>query len=441
MSHRDLLPQIISQWEAQQAPYRLYRNYYDGKHAFPFASRKFAATYRWILARARENLMPAVVAAFTDVIRISSWTDTKAIKAADLNGVTRLAGLIHRETFREGDAYTITWPDPAGEARAVFQPAEKIVPHIDPTNPDVLDLAARVWIEDSGYGRVNIYTPDACERYVSRLKITDAGRSLRRSFTDQAIAWGPFADNLGGPVLTHAMGATPVVWWKRDADDQSGKGRSILEQAIPAQDELNYHVVTGLISSERIALPIRYALADIPPEGSLEFDPTIESILGLTAKQAGQFAEPDAGKLIALQTAAEQKIARIVGVPPYVFSQQSADVPSGEALRILNARRTSAVLAFQADATPCWRGQMGLLGYDDVEPEWADPTPHDDTERLTNGTLAKSLGLPVEEWLREAGYDPDAVDAGGERLADRVRAESSRSAVAQAQAFLDGQSV
>ena len=441
MTHATLLPTIVDQWDRQQPHYRLLRNYYDGRHQFPFASQKFARTYQWILAKARENLMPAVVAAFTDVCRIESWTSTEAIDDADLNGITRLAGLVHRETFRAGDAFTLTWPDPSSRARAVFQSADKIVPHVDPANQDVLDWAARVWVDtDTGHGRINVYDAGTCERFVTRLKVLDEnGHSLRRSFTDQARSWVAFQDDTGGPVLEHQFGTGPVVWWKRDADDQHGRGRSVLEQAIPAQDELNYHVVTGLISSERIALPIRYALSDAAPNGGVEFDPTKESILALMANQVGQFDGPDADKLLALQTAAEQKIARIVGIPPYVFSQQSADVPSGEALRILNARRTSTVEAFQADATPCWRGQMDLLGHAGVSPVWADPTPHDDAERLSNAVTAKTLGLPVEEWLRTAGLDPSATDAAGATLADRVRAEATQSAQSMAQAFMDGQ--
>ena len=122
-----------------------------------------------------------------------------------------------------------------------------------------------------------------------------------------------------------------------------------------------------------------------------------------------------------------------------MFSQQQGDIPSGEALRILNARRTATVQAFEAEATPCWRGQLALLGWeDDVAPVWEDPTPHDDTERLAAARAAKDLGLPAEDWLRIAGYDPHAVDDSGATLADRVRDEAARTAQAAAQAFLDG---
>ena len=261
--------------------------------------------------------------------------------------------------------------------------------------------------------------------------------------TDRPIGWAPYSSPGAPETIPHAFGAVPVIWWKRDAARQDAHGVSILDQIIPIQDELNYHVVTALIASERIALPIRYAIAEqastLGQNQQVNFDPTRENILALAANAVGEFAGPDADKLIALQNAAEQKIARTTGIPPYVFSQQQGDIPSGEALRILNARRTATVQAFEAEATPCWRGQLALLGWeDDVAPVWEDPTPHDDTERLAAARAAKDLGLPAEDWLRIAGYDPHAVDDSGATLADRVRDEAARTAQAAAQAFLDG---
>ncbi|GAA2184966.1 hypothetical protein GCM10009785_34920 [Brooklawnia cerclae] len=440
---RDDLPAIIESWISQQPHYDLFTRYYEGRHAFPFASWKFRQRYRWITERARMNLMPATVSAFTDRISIDSWTSQDGIDEAEANAIERLAGMVHRGAWRDGDAFTITWQLPNGKLRAARQPANAIVPHVDPDNQEVLDRAARVWVDSTTrHARVNIYYADRCERYISRLPVVEKDGAKLRDIPKVAIGWMPYDGDDGGPVLTHGFGVVPVVWWKRDSDDPDKRGRSILERVIQTQDELNYYVASTIVASERIALPIRYALADsvgLNGEMSAEFDPTKESILALVAKTAGEFPGPDSDKLLALRAAAQQDICLATGIPPYVFSKNRGDVPSGVALRIINESRTSAVRTFEADATPCWRGQMELLGHPGMRPIWDDPTPHDASEQLTQAQAEKDLGMPPEIWLRTAGYDPAATDEGGVSLADRVRAEAASSATAMAQAFLDGQ--
>lgn len=436
---REDLPAAVAEWSSQQRGYNKLNRYYRGKHAFPFASWKFRLNYKWITERARMNLMPATVSAFTDRIRIDAWTNHDAIEDAERNGLARLAAAVHRGCWRDGDAYTITSLLPNGTPRAIIQAPGTIVPHVDPANPDVLDHATKIWVDkQSRHARATIYWPDHIERFQSRLPLYDGNQYSLRDMPDTQIGWMPTPEE---PVQPHNFGAVPVVWWKRDADTQDVKGVSILNQAIPSQDELNYYVATTIIASERIALPIRYALAETAPpttNSGVAFDPTKESILALVAKQVGEFPGPDADKLLALRAAAQQDICLQVGIPPYVFSRNPGDIPSGVALRIVNESRTAAVTAFEADATACWRGQMALLGHTDTQPQWADPTPADASEQLARAQTEKAMGLPPEVWLRTAGYDPQAVDESGQTLADRVRAEATNNASAMAQAFMGG---
>lgn len=250
------------------------------------------------------------------------------------------------------------------------------------------------------------------------------------------IAWMPVPDE---PVQPHNFGAVPVVWWKRDADTQTDKGVSILNQVIQTQDELNYYVASTIIASERISMPIRYALADAAPPTTtgVTFDPTRESILALVAaKTAGEFPGPDADKLLALRAAVQQDICLAVGIPSYVFARDPGNIPSGLALRIVNESRTRGD-RIRGRSPPRWRGQMALLGHADTQPQWGDPTPADSTEQLARAQAERDMGLPPEVWLRTAGYDPAAVDESGVSLADRVRVEATTSATRMAQAFMD----
>ena len=129
-------------------------------------------------------------------------------------------------------------------------------------------------------------------------------------------------------------------------------------------------------------------------------------------------------------------MARVTGIPTFYFQQSGGDAPSGESLRVVSSRLVSGVNAFILDNTPTWHGQLQLLGVTDPHISWADPMPLSTEELLANGADAKALGLPVDEWLRQAGYDPDEM-IGGTRLADLVQS-AQVSAAQTARAFMDG---
>lgn len=434
------LPAIVAEWQARQKPLALYRDYYNGDHQLGFASPKFRQQYRWLLRQSRENLMPATVKAFTDLKRIEAWTNAEAIDEAAERGMRRLAGMVNREEFRAGNAFTLTWTNSSGDRQAVYQHPGQIVPRVDDENPDVLLWAARVWVDGFNRGRVNIYHADRCERFATKLPLKDGAGHRLRDMPDAELGWAPYSDDMGGDVLKHDFGAVPVCWWKRDADDPWSWGRSVLDDAIPVQDELNYLVAVSNGAVERAARPIRYALVSSPEivgaaNARVDFDPSTEDVLTLTANTAGQFGAPDMAALVALQQHAEQKIARVVGIPPYVFSQMSGEVPSGVSLRVVNERRTSAVNTSNDDDTPVWRGQMDLLGFEDCEPLWAPTMPLTEEEAVTIASAEKNdLGLPADHWLRTIGLDPSATDANGVTLDERVA-----SSVQQvAQTFLNG---
>ncbi len=428
----------LADWRDKLAPrIRQFRRYHDGEHLSPFASQLFLHRYKWLIRQSRENLMPACVSGFTDLLVIEDWT---ADMEADMRGrMSRLASFVHREAFIAGDAYSLTWKNPKGEKRAIFKRADQIIPHVSEDDPDTLDWALEPWIDKHGFARLSVYRDTVMERWISRLPVIDDGRNKLRDFPIDQIAWKPLDDDeYGGHLVKHDFGAVPVVWWKRQPDDQWSHGRSVLEQAIPAQDELNHLKSVSNAAVERIAQPIRYALADKPPPGGkVDFDPSREDILGLTATSAGQFPGPDGGSLVDLQANARQALANVVGIPPYVFSHSSGDVPSGESLRVLNARRTAVVKAFAADSIPCWRGQLELLGLEG-EPVFADPSMLTDMEAAALAAAEKDLGMPVEHWLRTLGYDPDSKTDRGGTLAEAVRQEASQSAAAIGRSFREG---
>ena len=446
MSH---LTDAVEQWQDQQDLYSVFDDYYRGRHQLRFASRDFQDKYaRQLLTDAvmsiRENMCPAAVTAFTDGISVSSWGDDTVNRLAADIGLSRLEGFINRAGFKSGDAFAVVWPDRTGQPRPSFQRPDAMVPTVDPDVPDMLDHAARIWVDKANYGRVNIYWPDRLERYRTvdpiRQKSTDA---VNMPVWDSN--WTPM-DDTDGDVIPHDFGVVPVCWWKRDPDDHLAHGNSILLDVIPLQDATNKSLADLIITSEAFSRPLMYLLnfrddapknpfakADQPKPSKKRFDPTGQQILTLDGGGPfGRLDPPDMTKVLRVQDAFATKVARVIGAPSYYFSQTSGDVPSGESLRVLSTRRTATIKAWQRDAEPVWRGLLQLLGVDDPTIEWADPMPLDPLEKAQVAQAKKALGYSLEDIAAFLGE----TDVDG--IVQRAQQASAESAQALGRSLMNG---
>ena len=448
----------ISEWKKRAPLYQLYRDYYDGNHALKFASKYFQREYGDLVKQLRENLCPTVVNAFTDRLAISSWTgsddDADVLGESVEQGLSRLLNMVNREAFRCGDAYALVWDGGDGTPKPRFHRADQIVPHVDPIDPDRLDWAAKVWIDpDTGRGRVNVYYADRVEQYATRNQLQTEGVQAKfTDFPDSDSAWLPWADDDGPEVIPHEYGAVPVLWFRRDADENAGYGRSILADVIPLQDALNKSVADLVVLSERYSRPFWYLLNHQPPQPRLDpatgkpedptirlnqrrFNPNEQTIFTTDGPGPfGQLDPPDMTRLLQIQDGYALKIARVVGIPAYYLTQTSGDVPSGESLRVLSSRLTAGVVDFQQDTTPVWRGLMQLLGFDDAQPVWAPAAELDEMEKLQAAVIKRNdLGYSQEDVL----YDLGEVDVDG--ILARSRAERANVGQVAVDAFRRGE--
>lgn len=453
----------VTKWRTDYPHYQLFQDYYDGRHQLRFASedwrQKYASLIGAVVMGIRENLCPAVVTGFTDAISVNSWGIDGSDREAVSQGLSRLEGLINREAFRAGDAFALAWPGRDGTTKASFQRARDMVPQADDLDPDRLLWCAKIWLDTpSNRGRVNIYTDRGVERWETANPLASESRAWSEMPTE-LNAWRGCTDK-DGDWLPHDYGVVPVCWWKQDADDQTGPGRSILSDVVPVQDALNRSLADMVVTSEAYSRPFWYLLnfqqqatqnpyalaaakttsTDVlaPSFTQQRWDPNKQRIFTHDGPGPfGQLDPPDLTKLQQVQDGYALKVARVVGLPNYHFSQTSGDVPSGESLRVLTTRKTSRVRAWQRDATPVWRGLMQLLGVPEPDIKWVDPAPLAEDERLSYANLARDLGLPPEIWLREAGYDAD-MEIDGVRLAALVRSQAASTGSALGNAFMAG---
>lgn len=438
----------VADWKVRSGDISLYTDYYDGKHRIgEYATPAFRRDFLWVLENARENYCKAVVNGFSSKMKITTWesnTEDNAKTAAQLvddTGMQRTMNYTHRETHKTGDAYVLVWNDASGERRAWPKKSGMCVPLIEPGNPDAMRVFATLWINEDGYGRVNLYYGDALERWVTFAKLRQ--RSMARqsinttAWPEKKTAWRLF-DGDGDPdTISHDFGQVPAVWFPHDADGFGEHGRSVLEDVIPLQDGLNKSVADLIVGGENFAQPLRAlmnyrAKKTIDPETGevttekIEANPTVNKLLAIPGNgPLTQLDPPDATKLIAVHEAWANKVTRVTGLPAFYVTQTSGEPPTGVALRVLSTRLTDMTWDTMNDFTPRWSEVQSLLGNTDVRPVWKDPAPTDTSEELDNAEARKRIGWGLLENLKELGYDPD--DA--ERIikdADQRRADTQR---------------
>lgn len=407
------------------AGYDLARDYEEGRHRHPYATPAFARKYAWILQQARMNICPTVRSNFTDLVQIQAWTgasETAASQYAETTDLDQVIDLAVNESWRCGDAYILVWPGADGQRRPWYHRADQVAFALDPADPTVMAWAAKLWVTDDGYGRVNVYYPKQLERWATVGKVRETGESAIAWDTKTAeTAWAPYTGDGEPEVQTHDMGRVPWIHLPFDPQSQGGHGRSILRDVIPEQDALNHTVHSLLVNTEQYAAPLR-ALMEHEPTVTIDpatgravterlvVDETREKILGFKGKgPLVQLDPPNSANLLQVKQAYLADAAVLVGIPVSDVVPDLGNVPSGAALRVLAARRTNTVRAYTKAITGRISVLMDLLGVPDARPEWVDPAPMDDTERVTNAQARVDLGYPLEEVLPDLGESPDDI--------------------------------
>lgn len=435
----------VADWKLRINNIQLYTDYYSGRHRIgQFATPAFRRSFEWILLNARENLCKAVVKGFASKMVIKGWEaatpeqSKQAGQLVDDLGMTRVFNLAHREAPRTGDSYVLVWPDASGDNRAWPKLSSQIAVRTKPGDPDSLLWAAMLWVDDGGFGRVNLYYEDVLERYTTTGKLRE--RSSQPGdpidWPSRASSYVPYSADGDSDVIAHQYGRVPVVWFPWDADELGCHGRSILEDVVPLQDGLNKSIADLIVGGESFAMPLRYLLnfvakKRIDPEtgevteAKIKADPTVDKFLTIPGNgPIGQLDPPDATKLLAVHEAYATKISRVTGLPAFYVSQVTGEPPTGVALRVLSTRLTNLASEAHTDFGPQWSAVMELLGVAGVRPRWEHPAPVDESEQIANALDRKALGFGFRENLLAMGYDEDDVD--------RIQADAQATAASTA---------
>lgn len=468
MDHDALIDEGLKQLAIAAGPVAEYDRYYRGDHPTPFATAKFLNAFGHLLRQTRDNLMPSIVKARTDRLRIDLF-DTAAAAASDptptgaATGDTDQVRALAAEITATGQwkvtaadalrtavslqsAYLLVWPD-IDTGRPVWscQRPDVFTIVVDPENPARKLAAVKAWREGKRW-RVNLYTGDVIVKRISRAA-DPAGRPKR------ATQLMPYVDpDTGADTVVNPWGVVPA--FELDA------GACVFAQAMPLVDAGNKSLADMLVGMESHALPQRGATGVDPgppdpvtgrPRELFKSHPGSVWTHGNPAAKFFQFDAANLEQLIAVQESFRLEQARVTHTPPRLLGLVAGTDSSGEQIRMDERPLTAEVVDLQDRFTDAFADAMALslrmLGVAArVAVVWANPAPVDDAEaadleikRWQAAQARQAVGVPFRHNMRAAGYtDAEIDDMLAEKARDQVAAPQPDMATAMRAAFAAG---
>ncbi|MDP9364402.1 MAG: phage portal protein [Chloroflexota bacterium] len=438
-------------------------SYLAGVQDLAFATAKYEAVYGDRFGAFAYNRCGGVVDALADRLHVEAFAaedDAIGQRAKDLwdaNRMDKRSGEVHKEAFAAGDGFVLVWPESPDlrDANGAQIPAvwPMKAPHVrvlyDDEFPDRIVLAARSWIAH-GRRRLNLYFPDRTEKYVTKSTIT-AYASGADSLANPLAGWPTAAasfeehrpDGDEAWPVANPWGVVPVFHFGNNAGTNE-LGRSELADVIPLQDALN-NVLTNLVAGvELVGFPLKAIIgldADDPEvttalgriEAGLSKILAIPGGVGPDAPQPSiaEFSAGNLAQVIAVVDLFDTMISRVSRVPIH-WLQMSGGFDSGRALRIAEspfvAKLEDRQTAFGTDWADALRLALRMTGAEDpgeLSPVWRSAAPLSVEDRWDVALQQSAVGLPLEQILREAGYDEDTIAKIAAAKAEAVEAFES----------------
>ncbi len=440
-------------------------NYYSGQLPEIFADARLRAAIRRAGLSLTLNFSHNVVDAVCDRLEIASVTSDEAspneaiTQVWDANQLGLQAPNAMKKAGIFGDAFILVWPDDGADEA---NPQVKIR-YQDPrcvrvmyANDDPLepDYAIKRWEQDYAHPLmttmqqqvfVDLYYASRIEHYQTK---PGAKGDDEKDFVPSTVADSD-GDNDAAPhdaVEVNPFGVLPMFHLRTGADCYGDPEHA---QGYSAQDAIHEAVLDLIVTLAYAGHPQRYRLlspgADTSqatagdegryafalqssgdtlnifnePQSQLKSSPG--SLWELTQTAAvGQFDAADSSTFLNTINAVLRYMAIITNTP-FTRLDPSGVVPSGEALRTLEAPFIKKVKARQNSYGATWSAvfafALKLMGYDNasVDVRWAPAASTDDSDTWALVQAKQANGVPAAVTLMEAGYDADTVN---EWLAD-----------------------
>ena len=463
-------------WALNELPrnaqkYALARRYYDGDHDLQFATQRWRNVFGRLFRQLKLNLCPVLVDTPKARLRIEKWEfdnqlddeqeETLALppdvvktarrlerRAAEVwrrNRMQKRAGEVHGEALTTGDSYVLVWPNAQGQATFYPHLAGTVAVEHDPENPGHLVRGAKAWL-DKGFVRLTLYYCDRIEKYISAQKAS--------SLPSGAYSFVPYIERDASGLsvepwpLANPYGKVPIFHFANNAA-MGASGQSEINPLCSVQDALNKSIKDMMVAMEYASYRQRYATGVEMPTDPVTgapynpFEAGADRLWHIEDQNAkfGEFSESDIAKFLEVKRGFQADMALVARIPLHYFTLRGGDVPSGDALELLDSPFADKVLDRQTAFGCTWADAMRLAleiegeSGASVSPQWCDAHARTELSRVT--VIAKKrtdLGISQKQSWREAGYS----DAEITRMETEKSDESQSLGSMMGSAFLGG---
>lgn len=400
-----------------------YQEYLEGKHPVAFATDKFRKTFGRTFDSFAYNRLESVVSAYTDGLQVSGLSSDDPGLAADAqmqwddNRMDVRENESTTDALGYGDGFLVVEADPNVNGRVHYwvNDPRNIRVHYSDEVPGELDLAAKRWVAEDGYARLNLYYVDKVDKYISRNK---AQGGIITS-TANADIWNYLEDESFALTVTDTV---PVFHLGNNART-NGYGTSEIKLLIPLQDAMNFVLMTSMVATEFAAFSQKVMMG-VQPENAEEeaqmarFESGVDRIMMLFDENAkiGEFSAADLSKYIELAEFWDRTISAVSRVPMRWLKAGGA-AESGEAKRMdeapFTAKKEDRQRSFGYTYSEAVRYGLRLTGKDvppgAIRVNWVSAAPHSEADTWALVETKVRSGLPFMAALREAGYDTDQI--------------------------------
>lgn len=405
--------------EREQPRLNKIADYMCGKHSSIYVPRGARAEYRWLIERARVNILPLIVTVVAQNMYVDGYRPAGSDDNAEpwtvwqANRMDARQHGIHRSVLTYGAAYTVVMPGKPVPVITPFSPRRMTALYADPVN----DEWPIYGVED-------------------RLENTkDGPRRVVRVYDDQArytLVGKPDGSQLqpdaGDWAMEHGLGVCPIVRYV-NAQDLDGDGViGEVEPLIEAQDQLNMTTFNLLMAQQYAAFRQRWVTGMAPPvdENGNPMEPFKSRVDGLfvaedTDTKFGEFEATDLKGYLDSRESTIRHIATLTQVPPYHLLGQMVNL-SAEALAAARDgldRKTDEHESLCGESHEQTLRLAGLASGDAAAWEdtaaqivWRDTSARSLAQTVDAlGKLVTMLGVPPQElWERVPGVTQTDVE-------------------------------
>lgn len=424
---------VYTALQGMQPTYDVVDRYLNGEHDLRFATEKFTNAFGGLFRQFANNYMKRVVNALSDYLQLDT------IDAADKSGNGNLtkwiekqrlqvqSGRIHADAFSYGNGYAIVAENRKKELRLYRQDPRMVAVVYDPEEPERVLLALKLWRQLDKTWRLNVYTPEVTQRFVTVTTTKD-------SPPDKV---GGFVPMSGVSEVKNDLGIVPVFHFANDPGND-GQGTSELKDLKHLQDGLNKSVMDMLVAMEFQAYRQRWATGI-----EIERDPDTNQVrqpyhgadrlwvatpaLDGDGKpvpvQFGEFGVVDLTQFLSVSEAFRTEIARLSRIPLHHL-MMAGDFPSGEALKTAEGPLLAKVRDRQMQWGNTWEdladyvcqylkiatGEKLTAVWTDVAPMSAkDQAAGDLAEAQAAAEKVDNLFISRKQAQRELGYTEEQI--------------------------------